>query len=551
MSRTRGKREAVRNDGWQHGGDPFEEETKRPKKKLSGGKKGGNGKKTALIVLGCIALLAAAAAGWWTLFVKPPDVKENDRPVVQNNNPNQSQDKDGESGQQSDSASLVTGRKDDYYTFLLIGRDTAGGGNTDTLILVSYDVPNGQVNMMSIPRDTAINVPWTIKKINSVYNAKESSGGGMDGLKEQVALLTGVMPDRYVTIEWKAVGRIVKAVGGVEFDVPRNMNYDDPYQDLHIHLNKGMQTLNADQAMAMLRYRHDNNPSVGYNDTGRMNTQRDFLKAMAKKVLQLGNITKIGEFIDIFMENVETDLTTTELMWFASKALSVDLETMQSSTLPYIDVGRYRGGDYLLPNGPEIVPLVNEQFNPYNREITQSDLRILVKNSDGSCSVPGGTLADSKWGTPVKSSAGTAGGGVSTTKPTGITADPNVQAPSSSGNQSGNTSSGGNTTVTEPTLPNDEPPAEPKPDPDAVPDPSETTDPGAVTNPDGNTDPGTVDDPTNPDVITDPAPEPDPGPEPLPDPVPEPMPEPEPLPSEPVTDPGGAEEPPVPVLPEE
>ena len=63
MSRTRGKREAVRNDGWQHGGDPFEEETKRPKKKLSGGKKGGNGKKTALIVLGCIALLAAAAAG--------------------------------------------------------------------------------------------------------------------------------------------------------------------------------------------------------------------------------------------------------------------------------------------------------------------------------------------------------------------------------------------------------------------------------------------------------------------------------------------------------
>ena len=136
------------------------------------------------------------------------------------------------------------------------------------------------------------------------------------------------------------MGEIVKAVGGVDFDVPRNMNYDDDYQNLHIHLNKGMQRLNAEQAMAMLRYRNDdqgddllavgeevvaapvrahvdvgqgaglhglqvhaqglvqrlnaeqamamlryrndNGYKAGYNDIGRMNTQRDFLKAMAK-----------------------------------------------------------------------------------------------------------------------------------------------------------------------------------------------------------------------------------------------------------------------------
>lgn len=472
-------------------------------------------------------------AVWWTLFVKPPEVKDNDRPGITNNNPNRNpDDEDTEDGQ--DGASLVTGRKDDYYTFLLIGRDTAGGGNTDTLILVSYDVPNGQVNMMSIPRDTAINVPWSVKKINSVYNAKESSGGGIEGLKQQVALLTGIMPDRHVIIEWKAVGRIVKAVGGVEFDVPRNMNYDDPYQDLHIHLNKGMQTLNADQAMGLLRYRHDNDYKVGYNDTGRMNTQRDFLKAMAKKVLQLGNITKIGEFINIFMENVETDLTINEMMWFATKALSVDLDSMQSSTLPYIDVGRYRGGDYLLPNGPEIVPLINEQFNPYNREVSESDLRIIVRNSDGSCYVPGGTLADSKWATPVKSSAGTTGGGVSETKPTGVVADPNV----STGNegQTGGNSSEGNTTSPEPTLP-DDPVTEPNPDENK--DPTVTPDPGTTT------DPGATDDPnTTPDPTVTPDPEPQPDPEPIPDPVPEP----DPLPEDPS---GDLDEPPPPVLPEE
>ena len=144
---------------------------------------------------------------------------QNDRPGVTNNDPNK---KPGDTEQDEDDGSLVSGRKDDYYTFLLIGRDTAGGGNTDTLILVSYDVPNGQVNMMSIPRDTAVNVSWTNKKINSVYNAKESNGGGMEGLKQQVAYLTGVMPDRYVIIEWKAVGELVDAVDGQLQDLFRH-----------------------------------------------------------------------------------------------------------------------------------------------------------------------------------------------------------------------------------------------------------------------------------------------------------------------------------------
>ena len=193
MSRTKGKREAV-NSGWNRGGDPFEEGS-RPKKTQKNKKSPGSGKKAAVIALCCIAALAVGVAAWWMLFVRAPDVSDNDRPGVTNNNPNS---KPGESGQDDskDSAALVSGRKDDYFTFLLIGRDTAGGGNTDTLILVSYDVPNGQVNMMSIPRDTAINVPWTVKKVNSVYNAKESSGGGIEGLKTQVAYLTGVMPDR-------------------------------------------------------------------------------------------------------------------------------------------------------------------------------------------------------------------------------------------------------------------------------------------------------------------------------------------------------------------
>ena len=408
MSRTRGKREA---GGRNRDGDPFAEEQKKQP----------GGKRKLLIALGCVAAIAAAIAVVWTLYVRPPDVSSNDRPSVTDNNPNKTQ---GE-----EDTDELSGRKEDYFTFLLLGRDTGGGGNTDTIILVSYDVPNQQVNMMSIPRDTAVNVSWSNKKINSVYNAKESSGGGLENLKKQVACLTGVMPDRYVIIEWKAVGELVDAVDGVEFDVPRNMNYDDPYQDLHIHLNKGLQTLNGQQAMGMLRYRNDNGYKAGYNDTGRMTTQRDFLKAMAKEVLQLKNMTKIGSFINIFMDNVDTDLKVNELMWFASQALGVNLDTMQSSTLPYIDVGKYRGEYYFLPNGEEIVPLVNDQFNPYNRPITEKDIQIIARNADGSCYVTNGELLDSRWASPA-STSGTAGGGVTTTDPTGVIADPVVPVPS-------------------------------------------------------------------------------------------------------------------------
>ena len=517
MSRTRGKREAGGGGGWHRGneGDPFADNKPQTRKPSRGEKESLPWQawprwKQALTIGGCcLLLLAVAGAGWWFLNVRAPDVSKNDRPGVTDNNPNQT------AGGETDS-NVLAGRKEDYFTFLLIGRDTAGGGNTDTMILVSYDVPNQQINMMSIPRDTAVNVPWSVKKLNSVYNAKESSGGGLEGLKKHVAYLTGVMPDFHVVIEWKAVGEIVDAVDGVEFDVPRNMNYDDPYQDLHIHLNKGVQTLTGKQAMGMLRYRKDNpdeNGKIrGYDDIGRMNTQRDFLKAMAKKVLQLGNITKIGDFIKIFMDNVETDLKLSDLMWFATQAMGVDLSTMQSSTLPYIDVGRYRGADYLLPNGEEIVPLVNEQFNPYNREIALSDLQILVRGRDGSCSVSSGELLDASWGRPVSgATTGTTGGGVTTTEPTGVTADPNT-----SSEPDGSSEPSGGDQAEEPSGGNN------------------TTNPGTTTEPGGNTtDPGTPPDesgsqPADPEPDPDPEPEPEPDPEPEPEPEPEPDPEPEP-----------------------
>ena len=106
----------------------------------------------------------------------------------------------------------------------------------------------------------------------------------------------GFEPDFQVIVEWEAVGEIVDAMGGVWFDVPRNMDYEDPYQDLSIHLKKGYQLLDGEQAMGVVRFRDGAN---GYKDgdIGRIGTQQALLKAVLEQLLKLENITKINNVV--------------------------------------------------------------------------------------------------------------------------------------------------------------------------------------------------------------------------------------------------------------
>ena len=397
MSGTRGKHQAG-GSGWHTGGDPFQEETKTKRRKKKRKKLGG--KKAALIAAGTVAALALVVAGVWAAFVRAPDVSQNDRPGVQTG---------GGETEESEGPETAAGRKEDYYTFLLIGRDTGGGGNTDTLILVSYDVANDQVNMMSIPRDTAVNVSWSTKKINSVYNASEENGGGIEGLKTQVSYLTGVTPDFYVMVEWEAVGRVVEALGGVWFDVPFTMNYDDPYQDLHIHQEKGYRLLSGDDAMQVLRYRHDNDMRYGYpdGDLGRIKTQQAFLTAMVDQLLKIGNITKINQFIRVFQNNVETDLSFQNILWFAQQAIlgglsmeNVEFVTMPNRTASCWSRTYHNYQSYVVPDADELLELVNTKLSPYMEVFTLSDLDIMSVNSDGSISSSTGHVEDSRAAQP-------------------------------------------------------------------------------------------------------------------------------------------------------
>jgi len=369
-----------------------------------------------IIIVLAVALLATLA--FRSLFVRP------ELPV--RNDPQNAVDLDGDGVPDGSGIDYGEGirprggdgerKSEDYWTVLILGRDTGGGGNTDTIMLASYDVTNQKATVMSIPRDTMVNVPWDIKRINSVYNYYGSGEKGIQHLYKEIAQLVGFEPDFQVVAEWDAVGEIVDAIGGVWFDVPRDMKYDDPTQDLHIRQTKGYRLLSGDDAMQVLRYRHDNDMRYGYpeGDLGRIKTQQAFLKAMVEQVLKPKNMTKAGPLIEAFNNNVQTDLTFQNILWFAKSAVlgGLKLEDVNFVTMPNtgkyvysrtIDKqtnGRQREQSYVVPRARELLELVNSEISPFTEVFTMKDLDIMSVNADGSISSSTGYVEDKQAALP-------------------------------------------------------------------------------------------------------------------------------------------------------
>ena len=238
-------------------------------------------------VLAVIAVLVIALCLFLRSWMRLPDVPD---PPGFNNNPNDgntSQSQPGQTGDVSfEGAELPdvarSGRKEGYYTFLLCGRDVVSGA-TDTMILITYDTKGQSISAISLLRDTMTNTSakrGAQKRLNVTFARnmgdkslpdKERVEKGMAALRQEVSRITGIYPDFYVLVEWEAIGRLVDAVDGVYFDVPYDMDYDDPTpgQDLHIHQKKGYRLLDGQDAMEVIRFRKNNSGSISLGDVGR------------------------------------------------------------------------------------------------------------------------------------------------------------------------------------------------------------------------------------------------------------------------------------------
>lgn len=265
-------------------------------------------------------------------------------------------------------------RKELCYTFLLVASDD-GNGNADTIMVMTYDVKNKKIGMVSIPRDTAVRTDRKMPKINAAYNKS------IDVLKDEVSNLVGFPIDFYVVVDMKAFVSLVDAVGGVNFNVPVEMYYDDPTQDLSIHYMPGEQFLNGQQALEVARFRK-NGDGTGYKDSdvGRTKTQQMLLGALADKIIAWNNVTKVNQFINIFSKNVKTDLSKTNIAYFAKEGVKVDLgSALTGTTLPGDGTKTYKGYKWCYElNKEESLAILNQYVNPYTVPLTLEDVDFLT-----------------------------------------------------------------------------------------------------------------------------------------------------------------------------
>ncbi|MDE7244719.1 MAG: LCP family protein [Oscillospiraceae bacterium] len=479
MGRYKGKREASHSGNkkqiepapaWESGsgiGDPF----------ADGGEQKKTGKwRIVLTVILCLAILGTAAGiavGLWVKEPELPNTENNDQRIADKITAAPSQNPQGlngleenddglypDDGYNGDMPEVSGNRKEGVYTFLLVGTDQ-DDGNTDTIMVVSYDTRNQDISIMSIPRDTMINVSWDIKKINSVYSRYKD---GIEALRKEVKKLIGFAPDFYVKVDLKMFVELVDLIGGVEFDVPQDMNYDDPYQDLHIHLNKGVQTLDGEKAMELVRFRR-----YSEGDIKRVEMQQNFIKALMKECLSIKNWGKIKSYIDLAMENVQTDLEIGSVIWFAANVLGINsgvsalnMDDVYTCTLP----GDYWGSAWSRTTGQEqsyvtiypneVVKLVNERFNPYEQNVTASMLDAMSILSNGRIASSTGTVRDSAHNSSIggtsSSNNSTKNSGQTNNKSGNTAADKN--APATNTSKKDDKNSNKNNKTDEPVLPN-------------------------------------------------------------------------------------------------
>ena len=236
-----------------------------------------------------------------------------------------------------DIATDIVGKQDTIFCLFLGISDDLKSNLTDTIILAGYNPNSQKAFMISIPRDTFIGKNTKkvsgYDKINSLYQKGENI------IIDEIENICGIEVNNFIVVKNKILIDIVDSIGGVYFNVPINMNYDDKTQNLHIHLKQGEQLLDGKKAEQLVRFRHNNNGtsypvSYGDNDFGRMKTQREFLKALATQLINIDNVTRIKDIISAIFDNIKTNISLKTIFSYIPYAIEFDTMDLKMDQLP-------------------------------------------------------------------------------------------------------------------------------------------------------------------------------------------------------------------------
>ncbi len=226
---------------------------------------------------------------------------------------------------------LPQNRLEQSQNILVLGvDDVAGSRRSDTIFVLNLNKSRDRIGVLSIPRDTYIELPkYGYSKINAAF-----AYGGVALAKETISRFLEIPIDHYVVLNMEGVRQMVDRIGGIEIDVKKRMYYVDHAGDLYIDFKPGLQKMNGKQAISYLRYRHD----IG-SDFGRMHRQQEFVSAVASKMISPLYIFRLPQVIRDLIQNVDTDLTTGQMFELTMEMKDAFKKNhVQTSTLPGRDL---------------------------------------------------------------------------------------------------------------------------------------------------------------------------------------------------------------------
>ncbi len=294
-------------------------------------------------------------------------------------------------------------KKNDPMNFLLLVGDKASG-NTDSMMVANYNPDSKQISIVTIPRDTKVKLKNNIlPKINAAYAAGGREHEGAVYASEVVSNLTGININYYVHINISSIKRITDMLGGVSFEVPADLRYEDPTQDLHINLKKGYQLLDGDKVEQLLRFRKPNERLYSReelkelrqfydgSDIKRTEMQVKFIKEFISQKLNIQYLPKFNSVLNYAFQNIITNMTLSDALKLTSGVINVSTNNFNSFRLDGEDKV-INGGWFYVYNGKmieidtkESLPaedIVSQYFKSVGGIATPSELFVPEKQDD-------------------------------------------------------------------------------------------------------------------------------------------------------------------------
>jgi polyisoprenyl-teichoic acid--peptidoglycan teichoic acid transferase len=218
----------------------------------------------------------------------------------------------------------------DSVNVLVLGLDEEEK-RSDVVMLFNFLPGQSRVNVLSIARDTKVIARRRTVKFNALIGMGEESL-----VVDKTEQLTGLPVDYYITVNFKGFREVVDTLGGVELEVPMNMDYDDPEQDLHIHLSKGLQVLDGAKAEQFVRYRKGNRSREGFidGDIGRIRMQQLFIQEFMHQKVKIKYLPKLYDIFYITKANMKTNIDMGDVSYYIRYMRKDLLQDVRTYTLP-------------------------------------------------------------------------------------------------------------------------------------------------------------------------------------------------------------------------